>query len=344
MLPLPSNRGISRSAGNLDSLRDHMIRNELMCGFRSRTESSSRQHQRTGAFNNLLSVDAEKSTFRKQLTSIPDELRENARFNYVVEQDLRRRNLQDFQFKILVKLEKIIRKNVMDSGLDYGRYNLGGNDKGAYEKIFRIEPSQHMSRAQFLVALQKVFGLDVGMINAAKLQLFSEKNATKLYESFEQDSSDGSGMNWRHFLFLLALIMKPDKECDKQLMWAFSLCWSTGALDVEGICGGRVLLLDLKDVLCVPLKLSSRPSVRGLIEQSWAELVFEDEEAGNISDAALRAGRSQDMCSLPSRLCWKLLKQTSVSALLAKGEPFGKTGTYYQLLSLSMLLLGRPCR
>ena len=57
------------------------------------------------------SVDkAELTVLRKQLKAFPDALREQARNFFVMNEDKKQRDLQDFQMVMIGKLEKILRK------------------------------------------------------------------------------------------------------------------------------------------------------------------------------------------------------------------------------------------
>eukprot|EP01041_Mallomonas_annulata_P003046 gene3046-5966_t len=262
--------------------------------------------------------------FRTQLIAIPDEVRENARYNFIIEQDIKKKNLQDHQFKMIVKLEKILKKSIKDKGLNYEKYDLGGSRRGVYERFFRIEPSRRMTKAQFILAMQNIFGLDIciGSSSEAVLHKGLEQDIIKLYESFAIDSHEFGGMDWRSFLFLLGIMMKPSKPCNYQLKWAFAVSTSEGALDVEkGSC--RLSLSAVKDLICVPLCLTKRPEIRRLLDRCWVELVSIDEEANELADKNELAGKTQDENMLSLRLFNKLVMDTSFAELMVTGEVFG---------------------
>ena len=75
---------------------------------------------------------AELSVLRSELKALPEGLRENARMNYLLDQNIKRKDLQDFQCAMIGKVEAILRKNITESGLNYRKYKVGGYDKGTY--------------------------------------------------------------------------------------------------------------------------------------------------------------------------------------------------------------------
>lgn len=78
---------------------------------------------------------AEIAVLRNELKALPEGLRENARMNYLLDQNIKRKDLQDFQCSMIGKVEAILRKNITESGLDYRKYKVGGYDKGTYGKF-----------------------------------------------------------------------------------------------------------------------------------------------------------------------------------------------------------------
>jgi hypothetical protein len=75
---------------------------------------------------------AELHVLRGQLNALPEGLREDARMNYLLDQNIKRKDLQDFQCIMLGKIECILREKVIASGENYSRYRIGGFDKGTY--------------------------------------------------------------------------------------------------------------------------------------------------------------------------------------------------------------------
>lgn len=149
---------------------------------------------------------AEIYNLRKQLTALPVDLKEDARINYTLNQMNNQRSLQDFQCKMLVNVEQILKNEMIQKGQDYRKYRIGGQEDGTYERFFRIEPSRFMSKPQFTTALRLVFGEN--MIKSAPM-------INKLYESFDLRRTDE--MDWRSMLFLLNILMQPTLSCMEQL-------------------------------------------------------------------------------------------------------------------------------
>ena len=310
------------SSNYRSSIRGREFSREMSCDFRSRSENTNMKSTTTLS-TRVDKKEIEKSKFNVQLKSIPTELSQITMYNRFIDKDIRRRNLQDYQFKMLIKLEKLLRKNMSSAGISPEKLKLGGNNNGLYEKLFRIEPSKHMSRAQFMVALQKVFGLDVGIGSGSSY----DHSMNKLFDSFVEDSSSVNGIEWRNFLFLLGLVMRPDLDCLEQYKFAFSIHASEGALDTEvNDRTSRVRLAAIKEIICVPLVLSSRRGICTEIERCWAELVDKDMEASEVCDRAMRSLRSQDECLLHMRMFEKLLLNTTFCAYFEPAERFGLRG------------------
>lgn len=75
---------------------------------------------------------AEMSVLRSELKALPEGLREDARVNYLLDQNIKRKNLQDYQCSMIGKVEAILKKNITESGQNYRKYKVGGYDKGTY--------------------------------------------------------------------------------------------------------------------------------------------------------------------------------------------------------------------
>ena len=75
---------------------------------------------------------SEITHLRRQLTSLPDEVREFARTNYQHDQDQKRKELQAFQCIQICHLHRILMKNFMTQGFDPKTYRIGGNDRRTY--------------------------------------------------------------------------------------------------------------------------------------------------------------------------------------------------------------------
>lgn len=69
---------------------------------------------------------------RKQIQAFPEGLRENARTNYLLQQNNKRKELQEFQCIMLAKFETILRQKLIEQGLNYRRFKIGGTDRGTY--------------------------------------------------------------------------------------------------------------------------------------------------------------------------------------------------------------------
>jgi hypothetical protein len=77
---------------------------------------------------------AELKVLRDELKVLPEGLLEDARMNYLLDQNIKRKDLQDFQCSMIGKVEGILRANIIESGQNYRKYKVGGYDKGTYGK------------------------------------------------------------------------------------------------------------------------------------------------------------------------------------------------------------------
>ena len=207
---------------------------------------------------------------RKKLKALPDPLREQVRERYMRNKDVRQRAFQQRQCEMLAGLEKMIRKQTVELGLDYRKFSVGGHEKGLYERMFRIEPSKYMSTAQFLTVMRRVFGFD--MSNK------TEKQLVALFSAF--DIEDEDHIDWRAFLYMLALIIQAYEPVRTHLRIGYSIYASSGSLDLE--CRDKLSLGTLKDIIQVPVILSSRTAVRSLVDDCWFHLVQTDAEAAKV--------------------------------------------------------------
>lgn len=101
---------------------------------------------------------AELSVLRKELKALPEGLLESARMNYLLDQNIKRKDLQDLQCSMIGKIEAILRKNITESGQDYRKYKVGGYDKGTYGETGKYP---HLLIAANIPTFNKLFGLSL---------------------------------------------------------------------------------------------------------------------------------------------------------------------------------------
>lgn len=75
---------------------------------------------------------------RHQIQSFSEGLLEQSRTNYLLEQNDRRRNLQEFQCNFLIKLENLVKLQILERGENFRKYQIGGYDSGTYGKWFDL--------------------------------------------------------------------------------------------------------------------------------------------------------------------------------------------------------------
>lgn len=151
---------------------------------------------------------AELHVLRNQIKSLPLGLKENARTNYLLVQNIRRKDLQEYQCVMIGRIESILREQIIATGADYKKYKIGGYDGGTYERFFRIEPGQYMTFAQLTTALRRSFSDTI---------LQSDSAIRKLFDSFDFGKTDQ--MDWRAFLYLLTIMMQPTLPCRDHLRY-----------------------------------------------------------------------------------------------------------------------------
>jgi hypothetical protein len=272
----------------MDSLREYhaqIVKSELIC---ANVEHGRSDREKGGYIQKFQSIkssevieQANLHKIRKKLKELPEQFREQVRENYMRSKDVRQRAYQQKQCEMLGSLEKMIRKQTIALGLDYRKFSIGGHEKGLYEKMFRIEPSRDMSQAQFITVMRRVFGFD--MSNK------TEKQLSALFAAFDIEEEDK--IDWRAFLYMLALIIQAYEPVQTHLRIAYSIYASSGSLDMQ--CRDKLKLSVIKDIVQVPVILSSRTAVRTLVDDCWFELLQTDDEAMKVLQT-YRQG--QDMC------------------------------------------------
>jgi len=246
--------------------------------------------------------------FRMQLDQLPEEVREHARMTLLLDTDVRRRDLQDFQCDLIFKLEQIVIEQLQQRKQDRKSFRIGGHDRGTFERFYRVEPMQFMSKPQFVTALRKSFG--DGILNSAKA-------ISKLYESFDLNHRDEA--DWRSFLFLLTLVMQPFDDLQTHLRWAFAIYSSVGTLDFDNM-NERMSLGAIKNMICTPILLCLRPDIVESIEETWIRLCVDDEEAILLTQR--HNGLMEDI-KIPFTLFVKIITSKPFSKFLKVGNKFG---------------------
>ena len=247
--------------------------------------------------------------WRTHLDKFPEVMLETARQNRLIEQDVRARDLQEFQFYMVQKIESDLRESLKNLGHDINKFRIGGNDRGTYERFYRVEPGRYMTKPQFLTGMRRAFGDDL---------VKSHKALSKLYDSFDPDHVDE--MDWRAFLFLLTMFMQPHDSCFTHLRWAFALYSSIGTLDFED-CPEKMTIGEIKDMIVVPTLMRFRKDIKHLVESSWLELSSKDKQAIDITMA--HGDNPIDKISINYPMFEKLFTQTQLSYLMGVSRTFG---------------------
>jgi len=248
--------------------------------------------------------------WRIHLDKFPEVMLETARQNRLIDQDVRARDLQEFQFYMVQKIEGALRESLKNLGHDINKFRIGGHDRGTYERFYRVEPGRYMTKPQFLTGMRRAFGDDL---------VKSSKALSKLYDSFDPDHVDE--MDWRAFLFLLTMFMQPHDSCFTHLRWAFAIYSSIGTLDFED-CPEKMTIGEIKDMIVTPTLLRFRTDIKALVESSWLELANMDKQAEAITSA--HGDNAIDKINITYPLFEKLFKKTRLSYLMGVSRTFGK--------------------
>jgi hypothetical protein len=209
---------------------------------------------------------------RKRLSSLSEPVHEQIRTNYMRNKDIVMRNNLQKQCHSLSLLEKMIRKKVTSLGFDYRKVSIGGYDGGLFERMFKIQPSKFMSKAQFLTVMRNVFQFEITMK--------TEQQLNHLFDTF--DISERNELDWRAFLYYLALLIHAYEPVLTHLKMGYAIFSSLGTLDFHN-CSERLQLSTIKDIIEVPIVFSSRTAIRSFIDDCWFELVQNDLEAMEVS-------------------------------------------------------------
>jgi hypothetical protein len=227
----------------------------------------------------------ERLHLRRKLDAIPEGLKEQIRMNYVKNQDVHQRSYQKKQCKLLTEFQKLLQEHTANQGGDYRNHSIGGHDSGLYEKMYRIEPSSNMSKAQFLTVMRRVFKF---VMDAS-----TETHLIHLFEAFDIDKKDA--VDWRSFLCFLSFIIQPGLSIRQHLDIGYAISASAGYLDLE--CKANLTLGRIKNMIQVPVLLASRQAVRTMIDEAWFELVTTDYDAVQVRyDLILSTFHIVDYC------------------------------------------------
>jgi hypothetical protein len=208
---------------------------------------------------------------RKRLNALSEPVHEQIRNNYVRNKDIVMRNNLQKQCHSLSVLEKMIRRKVLSLGLDYRKVSIGGYDGGLFERMFKIQPSKYMSKAQFLTVMRNVFQFEMTMK--------TEQQLNHLFDTF--DISERNELDWRAFLYYLALLIHAYEPVLTHLKMGYAIFSSLGTLEFQN-CSERLQLSTIKDLIEVPIIFSSRTAIRSFIDDCWFELVQNDLEAMEV--------------------------------------------------------------
>jgi hypothetical protein len=249
-------------------------------------------------------------TFRWQVKQFPEAQSEQYRVDMNLEEDKKQRDLQDFQFIMILKLQKMLTEQMVMRGEDPMKFHIGGHDRALYERFFKTEPMQYMSEPQFVSAMKKVFGDEV-----IKKK---EREMRDLYESF--DARRLGKMVWRSFMCLIVIVMLPGQPFSKYVEYSFVLYASSGSFDLD--CRDKVPLSAIKEIFCIPVKLVYRNEVQAIVAHAWAQFSVEDFDAARAVQNYQGTDPEGVKISLP--LLRRMMAKTILADYVRMGTPFGK--------------------
>ena len=290
-----------------------VVTQELMNVARARVEmrdptSSKLNIKGPVAYESMRKEDMKQ--WNTHLKSMPDIMFETARQNRLIDEDVKTRDLQEFQFYMVQKIEGNLRDSLRNAGHDVSKFRIGGHDRGTYERFYKVEPRRYMTKPQFFTAIRRAFGDEL---------IKSQAALGKLYDSYDPDHIDE--MDWRAFLFLLTIFMQPQDNVFTHLRWAFAIYSSIGTLDYEE-CPECMTVGEIKDMIVVPAIMRFRKDIKQMVETAWLELSNRNLKAQELSESNGDKGMDSIKVSYP--LFESLLKDTCLSDLLAVDCTFGR--------------------
>eukprot|EP01038_Epipyxis_sp_PR26KG_P010405 gene10405-13975_t len=294
------------------------IRTELLTSILARNELRDTTSSKLNVKGPKQAATLHKATLgvlRKQLQAFPYELKEESRMNYLLEQNIKRKDFQEFQCLMMGKLEKILRRQIIESGSDYQKYKIGGYDGGTYERFFRIEPGLSITKAQLTTALRRSFGDTI---------LQHQGPVNRLFDSFDFRGTDE--MEWRSFLYLLVIMMQPSLPTNDHLRLAYAIFSSVGSLDMD--CTDKLSVGKVKELICVPVLQSMRSEIKAVFDQSWTDLSGTDTEAiAMASRGAAVSNGDPDLMPISYKMFRKILTETAFSDYMKVATAFGRKDT-----------------
>lgn len=262
---------------------DRILRQEIHLASTLNTSKQSSTHKYHGYLSEIHLSNASKQleiqqlyNLRKRLDSISDPINEHIRVNYMRNKDITMRNNQQKQCQSLNILIKMIHKKVQQLGYDYRKVSIGGYPDGLFEKMFKIQPSKYMSKAQFVTVMRSVFTLD--------MNIKTEQSIEMIYNTFDYENKNQ--LDWRAFLYQLALIIHAYEPVLTHLKMGYAIFSSLGTLVLDS-CTEKLQLSTIKDIIEVPIVYSSRSAIRSLIDDCWFELTQNDLEAMEVCHGIL---------------------------------------------------------
>ena len=207
--------------------------------------------------NHIVKID--NAAFRSRLKTIPDAFKENLRVDYLTRLDELHKTCQEKQCVYLEEFEGLLKKRLVELKLDYTKFSVGGYQKGLYEKCFRMEPTKFMSCSQFLTVMRNVFAFTFAHNTP------EEKTLIAIFKSFDVENHDE--LNWRAFLSMLAMLIKPQLPVMQHIKTMYAIFSSVGSLDMG--CQERLSLDAIKDLMQVPILLTNRHNMRNAIDNAW---------------------------------------------------------------------------
>ena len=260
----------AHTKSDLDHFMHRVVSGELAVynapSLRKKESARIQSHKSAKVADMLVSADLVK--IRHQIDTLPEGFREQMRLTYIKKCDMTRQALQDSQCNLMRKFEKLIRKRWAELGLDFSKFRIGGQEKGLFELMYRIEPQSSMSKYQFIAVMRRFLEMDFdGPASAFLMQLFA---------SFDLNESDS--IDWRMFLCFMLRVVQPGLPCVEHMRISFALYACTGFLDIDKT-DERVTMEGVKDLLVAAARLDLRDDIKAAVDAGWEWLCENDAEA-----------------------------------------------------------------
>ena len=227
---------------------------------------------------------------------------------------LRSLNLDNERWSILFRF-----RDLLESDPRWAKTRLAGGDYAVYELLYRHEPSKYINRNRFLAAMRNIYGFRISETDGTSdVEVLALVN--KVFDAFDREETDQ--MDWRTFLIMFRILMKPLVFLDEHLRWGFCLYASEGSFDESG--GSKVAYQDMRDVFSSLTHRDYRDELLRAVDGAWTDLMGKCMPISMATKKAAREGKSNFAVKLSlSEFDW-FLRLPSMAQYIRPGLSYGQ--------------------